>query len=154
MFSKKNKPLILFRNPGLYLEEVQDKGRGVFCLQDIKEGETVEVAPVMIFPTKESPNIHETMLTNYVFSAASFPEKFLKSINIDIPKDTCCLPLGITSLCNHMVDPNTKYSFSVDDLYPYATLTALRDIPKGEELSVSYGDVWFARRKMRLVKRP
>lgn len=151
MFLKK-KPLTLFRHAGLYFEEVPDKGRGVFCLQDISDGEMLEVAPVLIMPTEQTNTLCTTILYDYCFQATSYPEKFLKSINIDNPAATVCLPLGIIPICNHRVAPNATYEFTVENLHPYATLKAVRNIPAGEEISVSYGDSWFARRKMNPAK--
>lgn len=146
MFSKK-KPLTVYRHPGLYFEEVPDKGRGVFCLQDIAAGETIEVAPVLILPADQSEAILKTLLKDYIFSAKPYPEKFLRSMSIDKPETTTCIPLGIIPICNHRVDPNATYGFIVENMHPFATLKAHIDIPKGEEISVSYGDTWFARHK-------
>ncbi len=147
MFAKK-KPLTLFRHPGLYLEQLQDKGRGVFCLEDLKKDETLEVAPVIIIPSKQYPHLALTLIYDYAFSASAFPEKFLKAIGMEDAKSCTCLPLGITSICNHMIDPNAQFNFEVDDLSPYVILKTKRDIVKGEEISVSYGASWFAHRKL------
>jgi uncharacterized protein len=143
MFAKK-KPLTLYRNPGLYLEQIDGRGRGVFCLEDVNKGDVLEVAPVLIFPTADSPSVHKTLAGDYVFAASAFDPKFLKAIGIDNPGNTLCLPLGITSICNHLVDPNAIYKFDVDDLSPFVTLTATRDIAKGDEITVNYGPSWFA----------
>jgi SET domain-containing protein len=147
MFAKK-KPLTLYRHPGLYLEQLHGKGRGVFCLEDLKQGDTLEVAPILIFPAKDAAMLLRTLARDYVFSASSFDEKFLKAIGIDEPKNTLCLPLGMTSLCNHMIEPNACYKFDVDDLSAFATLAAARDIQKGEEISLNYGPVWFGVRRL------
>lgn len=148
MFAKK-KPLTLYRHPGLYLEQLHGKGRGVFCLENVKEGDTLEVAPVLIFPAKDSPALLKTLVGDYVFAASAFDGKFLKAIGIDEPGNTLCLPLGITSLCNHLIEPNAHYKFEVDDLSAFATLSAKRDIQKGEEITVSYGSGWFGVRRFK-----
>jgi hypothetical protein len=144
MFGKK--PLTLFRHPGLYLELVQDKGRGVFCQQDLKAREVLEVAPLILFPVDEHPALLKTTLVNYVFGASHLPEPFLKSAGYDNPESALALPMGITSICNHLAEPNAEYDFKVDDMSPFAILRASRDIPKGEEICVSYGNTWFMKR--------
>lgn len=147
MLFKKN-PLLLYRNPDLYIKEVPEKGRGVFCLKDIKADETIEVAPVLIFPEGETIDVTKTRLKDYAFRARAYPEKFLRSQSIEKPDETLCIPFGMTALCNHMVDPNAEYAFTIDDLYPYILLKSLRDIPAGQEISVTYGLTWFANRKL------
>jgi hypothetical protein len=146
---KIKKPLTLYRHPGLYLEQIDGKGRGVFCLEDINEGETLEVAPVLIFPTRETQAVFNTLAGDYVFAASAFDGKFLKATGIDEPENTLCLPLGITSLCNHLIEPNAIYKFEVDDLSAFAILKAKRDILKGEEITVSYGSSWFGVRRFK-----
>ena len=147
MFANK-KPLTLYRHPGLYLEQLHGKGRGVFCLENVKEGDTLEVAPVVIFPAKESPILTKTLAVNYVFAASAFDGKFLKAVGIEQPENTFCLPLGITSICNHLIEPNAIFKFEIENLSPFAILLAKRDIQKGEEITVSYGPGWFGVRRL------
>lgn len=144
MFGKK--PLTLYRHPGLYLEQVRDKGRGVFCLQDLKAKEVIEVAPLVLFPESEHDALGKTLLINYVFGGGNLPAQFLKMQGYSDPAKAVALPMGITSICNHLAEPNAQYEFKVDDLSPFAVLSASRDIPKGEEISVSYGNTWFLKR--------
>lgn len=147
MFGKKL--LTLYRHNGLYLKHLMDKGRGVFCLQDIKADEILEISPLLLFSEADTHMLQKTVLKDYIFNANPLPEKFLRASGYENPAKTVALPMGICSICNHMADPNSTYSFELDDMSAFAVLKAKRDIPKGEEISVSYGDAWFAIRNFK-----
>ncbi len=97
------------------------KGRGVFARQSIGKGTVIERAPVILVPTKEVFDTSaEPKLADYVF---------------DWGKDTVAVVLGYGSLYNHSYQPNAEY---YDSGRLTQVFTALRDIRKGEEITVNY----------------
>jgi SET domain-containing protein len=110
-----------------------DRGRGVFALATIDEGEVIESCPLLVFGAVEVTHLFETSLSNYLFKWGPFGE------------GAACA-LGFGSLYNHSHSPNAVYVRKPDRL----DFVALRTIDEGEEVTVSYnggvGDrtpVWF-----------
>jgi SET domain-containing protein len=107
-------------------------GRGIFANRDIKKGEFIEEAPVIVVPEKEWKLMRKSILTNYVF-------------RWDEDK---AIALGYGSLYNHSYTPNARYYSNIEnhsiDFY------AREDIKENEEITVNYnGDpedqspLWF-----------
>ncbi len=121
--------------PPMRIEVVAGKGRGLFATRDIKEGELVEVAPVIVVPADEVERIYGSVLELYVFDWYADASAF-------------AIALGNASLYNHSYRPNVRYDKRFDDAL--IEFRALRDIRAGEELVSNYnGDpndrspVWF-----------
>ena len=51
----------------LYLKKVRNKGRGVFCTEDLNEGDIIEVCPVIVCPAKDCKHLDKTTLYHYYF---------------------------------------------------------------------------------------
>ncbi len=145
MFRKKL--TTLDRRPKLYLNTVVEKGRGVFCYDDIKAGEVLEVTPVLIFDEENTKRLATTILENYCFSAQALPDSYLARFGIQSAQDAVCLIMGMTSYCNHLSVPNAKTEFIIEGLSALCVLTAVKDIPKETEICVNYGIAWFGTRK-------
>ncbi|WP_338472972.1 SET domain-containing protein [Niallia sp. XMNu-256] len=107
-------------------------GRGIFALRDIKEGEFIEEAPVIVIPKEEWKKMKHSVLKNYVFWW----------------EENKALALGFGSLYNHSYHPNAYYVTNIEnqtiDFY------AGKNIAKGEEIKINYnGDpedqspIWF-----------
>jgi uncharacterized protein len=109
--------------PGLYIFETENKGRGVFCLQDIHEGDTIELCPLIILPPEELPIIHKTKLHDYYFLWGENHE-------------TCAIALGFGSLYNH--DDHSNADFIMDFENKTIDIVALKDIPAGMEITINY----------------
>ena len=115
------------------LKRVKGKGRGVFARRPIAAGEVIERAPILVLPrdlhgTEDDPSA----LHDYCFEWGD---------------GTVALALGFGSLYNHSYTPNARYD---DEGFRTKVFTALRDIARGEEITVNYngdpGDrspVWF-----------
>ncbi len=146
MFRKKL--TVVGQRPGLYLNTVMDKGRGLFCADDIKAGEVLEVTPVMVFPEKDTPLLAATLLRDYCFSAAALPEAHLARFGIADPSKAIALIMGMASYCNHLSVPNAETQFKVEGLTTLCSLIAVKDIPKDHEICINYGIAWFGSRKL------
>lgn len=107
-------------------------GRGIFADRNIKKGEYIEAAPVIVIPKTEWKQTRGSILSNYVFRW----------------EEDKALALGYGSLYNHSYAPNARYFTNIEnqsiDFY------AREDIQEGEEITVNYnGDpkdqspVWF-----------
>lgn len=96
-------------------------GLGVFAQRFIKQGETVEVLPVILLPIKDFEHVQKTKLHFYFF---------------EYSKTHFAIFLGYGSLYNHSFNPNARY------LYNYKNQTikvvALKDIKPGEEICFNY----------------
>ncbi|MEC2159374.1 SET domain-containing protein [Virgibacillus halodenitrificans] len=108
-------------------------GRGVFALVDLREGELIEAAPAVVLSKSDRKLIKETKLVEYFFNWK---------------RKKPAIALGYGSLYNHSYTPNAKFVNNPEQIT--IDFYALKDIKKGEEISVNYnGDpddnsnVWF-----------
>ena len=104
------------------VKKLPKKGRGVFALKGFKEGEIVEKCPVINVTPTERKHCEKTILANYIY-----PWRSTRSGSI---------VLGYGSLYNHSFSPNAdwKQNFKSEMM----VYRALRDIKKGEEITVNY----------------
>ncbi len=114
------------------------KGKGLFAKKYIRKGTIIEKAHVILIPNKDYEHIQDTCIYNYIFTWED-PQ---------YPESTNALAMGICQFINHSYQPNLIY------LYDYEEQTiefkAIRNIAKGEELTVNYNGkirdnspVWF-----------
>ena len=109
-------------------------GIGVFAAENIKKGETIEVAPILILEFTDFIDTKWNLLFEYYFWM----------------DDYVVLALGYGSLYNHSENPNIKYKISKEE--KTITFTAIRDIKKDEEILFNYKGssnpktpLWFER---------
>lgn len=106
------------------LEVRQSKyGRGVFATRDIKSGELIHVAPVIVLSKEECGTIEGTILADYVFD---WRRKY----------NNCALALGYGSLFNHSYTPNAFYKLRTKE--KTIEFFALTDIKAAEEIFTNY----------------
>ena len=99
------------------------KGRGIFAKRDIKKGETIEIAPVLLVPTKDEPFIFHSFLQDYSFSS------------YDGAEECTAIGLGYSSLYNHAKKCNADYVCSTE----MVIITAIKNIKKDSEVTIHYG---------------
>jgi len=115
------------------------KGRGVIAKKIIKKYTVVELANVVLIPNNDYNLIQDTILYHYIYE--------WNDPNNNGDK-TNAIALSISQFFNHSYTPNLKY------IYDYENSTieyrAIKDILKGEELTVNYNGkvkdntpVWF-----------
>ena len=107
--------------------EETEHGRGVIATAEIAEGETIEVCPIIELEEGEATGL----LNDY-------------TVNLGDDRPGVALLLGYGSLYNHADEPNAEYIAEADDAY---TFVAVRDIAAGEQITISYGEEWWATRQ-------
>ncbi len=95
-------------------------GKGVFVLENIKKGEIIEVAPILILEFSDFVDTKWNLLFEYYFWM----------------DDCVVLALGYGSLYNHSKNPNVKYEINKNE--KIITFTAIKDIKKDQEILFDY----------------
>jgi SET domain-containing protein len=144
MSGKRNK---LDRKKNLYLEDAGHKGRGVFCSEDIRKGEVLEITPTIILNEAATEAIEGTILADYVFKIGGISKTLRKQAGIKNISKCCGAIMGITSYFNHSETPNAEVEWEEHNGTLYHQVRALRSIPKNTEICTSYGGGWFDDRK-------
>jgi hypothetical protein len=128
--------------PDVYVADTGTaKGRGVFAARAFLAGQTVEIAPVVVFTpgNDELPDSIKRILFNW----GHF---------VGIP-GLRAIALGYGSLYNH--DDSSNLNCEANDSQQQLRFIALRDIAAGEELTINYDggsarpeghkETWFKR---------
>ena len=107
-----------------------EKGRGVFAMRDIREGEVIEIAPVV------------PVAKGNVIENGDAPDGYLLQWDADTEGEEYAMPLGYVMLYNHSSEPTIVIE---SDMEEYTmTVKAARDIQSGEELTWNYAcELWF-----------
>jgi SET domain-containing protein len=111
----------------LHVGTTEGKGRGVFTAEAIKAGIVVEIAPVIVMKKDERVHLDKTLLHDYIFEWG-------------INKDQCCMALGLVPIYNHSYTSNCEYFMDFEE--QTIMVKAVRDISKGEELTINYNGDW------------
>ena len=117
----------------------QKKGKGVFARKNIKKETIIDIAQVVPIPNKDYKKIRKTVLYNYCYIWDDPKYR---------PEFTNAITLSISQFINHSYEPNVKYLYDYEN--KAMEFSAIRDILKGEELTVNYNGlvddkspVWF-----------
>jgi hypothetical protein len=105
-------------DPRLIVRKAGYKGRGVYTLDEMYEGQLIERAPVILFVNSRTKS---KVLDRYTF---------------EWDDDTAALALGKCSLFNHSFDPNVLYKVYRNK--QMIEFTARRYIQCWEELVINY----------------
>ncbi|MBN1792280.1 SET domain-containing protein-lysine N-methyltransferase [Candidatus Woesearchaeota archaeon] len=107
----------------VYIDAAPGKGRGMFAAKDFKEGEVIEVCPVIPVPKDQWEIMDTTVLSHYLFEWGE-------------NEDEVAVCLGYGSIYNHSHEPNAEFDTDI----PAQTIvfTAIRNIKKGEEICTDY----------------
>ncbi|XZF16027.1 SET domain-containing protein [Chitinophagaceae bacterium MMS25-I14] len=119
---------------GIYIDETENKGRGVFSLNDLPADTVIEVSPVIVMTNEDRKHLDQTLLHDYIFEWT--PEGELK----------CCMALGYISVYNHSYASNCEYFMDYDR--DSITIKTVREIKAGEELTINYNGDWNDERKV------
>lgn len=100
------------------------RGRGIFATSKIEKGRVIETSPYVECSERDQEYLCKTRLNFYQFEASPV-------------KRTTGFGLGFISLYNHSKKPNATYW--VNRTRQTITVTALRDLKRGEEILINYG---------------
>lgn len=107
-----------------------EKGRGVFARRDIAKGEVIERAPVVPMSKDDIPE------------SGGAPDGYVLEWDDETEGEEHALVLGYVMLYNHGENPNLHLDSDYEE--NTITVTALRDIKAGEELTWNYNcELWF-----------
>jgi uncharacterized protein len=120
------KPLSFLSN-SIAVRNTKGRGRGVFALNDLKEGTLLEIAPVIVMEKKDRPLLDQTLLHDYIFEWGG-------------EKQQCCMALGYVPLYNHSYQSNCEYE--MDFTKQIITIKTIRSVTAGEELFINYNGDW------------
>lgn len=124
--------------PCIYINKskIPSSGKGVFASKNIKKGEIIEIAPILVLESSDFVDTKWNLLFEYYFWMDDF----------------VVLALGYGSLYNHSKDPNCKYEIKRKE--EIIIFTAIKDISKDEEILFNYkgssskkAPLWFERGK-------
>lgn len=133
----------------IYIDDTgTEKGRGVFAARKFNIGETVEVSPVILINPEYQKMPPEIKRVIFAWSKLTGTEPLMEA-----------LALGFGSLYNHANPSNMRYQ--ADNEACTLRYIAVRDIQKGEELTINYNavgggyewndDNWFKRNQIKPV---
>jgi uncharacterized protein len=106
---------------------IRGGGYGVIATHPIRAGEVLEVCPFIEIPKHIVFDREPNMLQNYVFTSHCKPNHAL-------------VVFGYGSMYNHSLkNPNVYYRINTYDKNRLLDFVALKDVPPGAELLVSYG---------------
>ena len=113
--------------PSLYIEKTPGKGRGIFTSEAIHAQTIIEVSPVIVMSMQDRTLLDKTLLHDYIFEWGP-------------SKDQCCMALGFIPIYNHSYASNSEYfmDFENDSIF----VKTVRDIAKGEEVTINYNGDW------------
>lgn len=124
----------MFFNRKITVKDSKGMGRGIFATENIKKGEIIEVAPIIVLQFEDFVETRWNLLFEYYFWL----------------DDEVVLALGYGSLYNHSKDSNAEYKINI--MKKSITFTAIKDIKKGKEIFFNYkgsssskAPLWFER---------
>jgi SET domain-containing protein len=124
----------MFFNQKITVKDTPDMGRGVFASEDIKAGETIEVAPILVLQFEDFIDTKWNLLFEYYFWM----------------DDEVVLALGYGSLYNHSKGNNAEYEINIKN--KSIAFKAIKNIKKGQEIFFNYkgsttskAPLWFER---------
>jgi uncharacterized protein len=130
---------IIYPSTKIYINNSSLEGLGVFARVDIKEGEEIEVAPILLIPDEQISNITKSKLIDYYFA---WGKGFKQA----------AIVWGYGSLFNHSYSPNAKYI--KDEKENVVRFVAIKSISQDEEILINYNGhpddktkLWFEARK-------
>ena len=119
--------------PCLFVAATGNMGRGVFTSENIVEGTVIEISPVIVMTADERKLLDKTLLHDYIFEWGN-------------EKNKCCVALGYISIYNHSYQSNCEYVMNFDN--ETMQVRTVRDIKKGEELTINYNGDWNDEKKV------
>jgi len=133
----------LGQKTGLYIASSGKSGLGLFCSQQTTPNEVIETCCAIVFNEQDAINIDKTHIYNYYFSMSFLDADESLKLGIQDKEKAGCLVLGALSMANHSGKPNAIITKEVCNSQIVFTLKAITSIAPHEEITISYGHVWF-----------
>lgn len=115
-------------------------GWGVFALEDIEPGETIELSPgIIILADVIGAAYHFAMCDGMPASALVLDQYGLGWSPTEI-----CIPLGWVGLYNHSDEHNAI--FVKDEAESLVGVQCIKHIAASEEITVYYGSTWWEKK--------
>ena len=112
---------------GLYIENSNGKGRGVFTKQTIPANTIIEISPVVVMSAEERILLDQTLLHDYIFEWGKDSKQ-------------CCMALGYIAVYNHSYKSNCEYEMDFEN--EIIKIKTIRLIKEREELFINYNGDW------------
>lgn len=119
--------------PYLYIDFINDKGRGVFTQEFIPAETIVEISPVVVMSAEDRIHLDKTLLHDYIFEWGEDSSR-------------CAMALGFIPIYNHNFQSNCEYFMDFDD--ESMMIKTVVDIEAGAELTVNYNGDWDNKKKL------
>jgi uncharacterized protein len=119
--------------PCLQIKNTSAKGRGVFTTDKILAETIIEIAPVIVMDNEDRVHLDKTLLHDYIFVWGE-------------NEDQCCMALGNVPIYNHHYKSNCDYFMDYEA--ETIMIRTVRDIQKGEELTINYNGDWDNEKKV------
>jgi uncharacterized protein len=114
-------------NPNLRITQIPNKGNGIITLAKIAKDTIIELSPVIVMDDKARKLLDQTLLHDYIFVWGE-------------AQNQCCMAQGYISIYNHAIGSNCEYFMDFED--NTIAIKTVRDIAKGEELTINYNGDW------------
>ena len=124
---------VMMIDPSLYIDESNEKGRGVFANTPIPSNTIIEISPVIVMSADERKLIDQTLLHDYIFEWGPDSKQ-------------CCMALGYVSVYNHSYSSNCEYE--MDFANAVIRVKTVRNIEADEELFINYNGDWNDSKKI------
>ena len=118
---------VMMIHPSLYIDDSNEKGRGVFANAPIPSNTIIEISPVVVMSAEERKLLDQTLLHDYIFEWGPDSKQ-------------CCMALGYISVYNHSYQSNCEYE--MDFASATIKIKTMRNIESGEELFINYNGDW------------
>ena len=117
----------------LHLKSAKNKGRGIFTKEKITANTLIEESPVIVMSARDRELLDKTLLHDYIFEWGD-------------NKDKCCMALGFIPIYNHSYTSNCEYFMDFEN--EIIQVKTVREIEKGEELTINYNGDWNDQKKV------
>jgi hypothetical protein len=121
----------MFIHPQIQVGPAGQRGRGVFAMSSLPIGTCIETSPVIVLSSAERLMVEKTLLYDYIFAWGPSEEE-------------AAVALGYISLYNHTSPSNCEYEMDFEK--KLISITTMRDIAAGEELTINYAADWHLKK--------
>ena len=109
--------------PRLKVKMTRRKGRGVFANCNIKKGETIEIAPVVVLSQRQAKELNKLNIVNFCYQWGR-------------RGNFTALVMGFAPFYNHSYHPNAEYQHQPQR--KAIRFFAIKNIVKGQEVTHNY----------------